>query len=291
MFSAASYRAVSYAALLRQELCARNAAYALARQLPHVTSYGEMPVIVYEPFPGAIGHGNFLDASYRAVLGRPEWNRRLEKVHAQAARCLPRRDRRWKELDSSMSSDALLMNVFCHPSTLRRSLRPMLGGGIWEVAEFGFKARVPLRGGRTDRTEIDMRLGGLLVESKLTEADFQIGEPEVVESYRDLEEVFDCGALPRLGGRYVSYQLVRNVLAAHALALDFCVVLDARRPDLMEAWYGIMKCVRISELRTRCKVLSWQELSESVSPDLRHFLDRKYGIVPLEGNRSDMARH
>ena len=61
-------------------------------------------------------------------------------------------------------------------------------------------------------------------------------------------------------GRYVSYQLIRNVLAAHALGLSFCVILDARRPDLMEAWYSVMRYVRIATLRTRCQVLTWQEL-------------------------------
>jgi hypothetical protein len=95
-----------------------------------------------------------------------------------------------------MSSDALLVNVFCHPRVLKiRALTSMLGIEIGEVPEFGFKARVPLRSGRTDRTEIDMKVGGLLGESKLA---------GVVESYRDLEEVFDCGTLPRVGDQYVS---------------------------------------------------------------------------------------
>jgi hypothetical protein len=90
-----------------------------------------------------------------------------------------------------------------------------------------------------------MKVGGLLVESKLTESDFQIKDAGVVKSYRDMEEVFDCGALPKVNGQYVSYQLIRNVLAAHALKMAFCVVLDGRRPDLVEAWYAIMKGIRV----------------------------------------------
>jgi hypothetical protein len=70
------------------------------------------------------------------------------------------------------------------------------------------------------------------------------------------------------------------VLAAHALNLSFCVLLDARRPDLIEAWYAGMKCIKISDLKTRCKVLTWQELSELLPPNLQKFLDLKYGIVP-----------
>ena len=173
------------------------------------------------------------------------------------------------------------MNIFCHPKALKTgALISLLGTGAGDIPEFGVKARVPLRGGRTDRTEVDMRLGDLLVESKLTETDFQMRDAAVVESYRDLHEVFAVESLPKLDGRYVSYQLIRNVLAAHALGLSFCVLLDARRPDLLEAWYAVMKCVRDSELRTRCKVLTWQEVSGAVLPDLQRFLDSKYGIVP-----------
>ena len=38
--------------------------------------------------------------------------------------------------------------------------------------EFGWKGRVPLADGSPDATEIDMKIGRVIVESKLTEADF-----------------------------------------------------------------------------------------------------------------------
>ena len=63
---------------------------------------------------------------------------------------------------------------------------------------FGWKARVPLRNGRFDRTEVDLRLGSLLIEAKLTESDFQCREARMVESYRDFDEVFDRDLLPRV---------------------------------------------------------------------------------------------
>lgn len=84
-----------------------------------VSSCGETPVTVYQPCCNDKRHGNFLDASYCAILKNAEWKRRLEKIHSRAARSLPRNERAWRELDSCMSSDALLMNVFCHPSVLR----------------------------------------------------------------------------------------------------------------------------------------------------------------------------
>jgi hypothetical protein len=95
-----------------------------------------------------------------------------------------------------------------------------------------------------------------------------------------LKEVFECRKLPRQGRQYISYQLLRNVLAAYALDLDFCVLLDARRPDLVEQWYRIMRCIRSMTLRTKCKVLTWQELAPCLPSALRQFLDAKYGIVP-----------
>ena len=270
-----------YAALLRHELCLRNATYANEFGLSHVESYGDTPVVVYRPVSAERKHGNFLDTSYQSILNHPEWMHRLDKVHTQGRRSLPQSDWGWKELDSSMSSDALLMNVFCCPGVVQsRALALKLGFEVGEVPEFGFRARIPRHKGHVDRTEIDMKLGTLLVESKLTETDFQIQRPAIVESYCDFSEVFDQESLPRLNVQYISYQLIRNVLAAHHLGLSFCVLLDERRPDLIEAWFVVMSCVKISAMRTRCKVLTWQELSEALPRKLQQLLDQKYGIVP-----------
>jgi hypothetical protein len=283
-----------FAGELRREICARNAEFANARGLRHSLSYGSEPVTVYAPEPDGRAHGNFYPASYRAILRRPDWARRLGKVHTQARTCLPRVERRWKELDSCTSSDALLMNVFCCPGVCnRRLVAGLLGTETENTPEFGYRARVPLKPlsrdsqtpqckdpkPRVDRTEIDMRLGLLLVEAKLTETDFQAASASLVENYRDLEEVFEVESIPRAKGNYLSYQLIRNVLAAHAFGLNICVMLDARRPDLLEAWHVIMRCVRSAELRTRCKVLTWQEISPVLPSRLQRFLQLKYGIA------------
>jgi hypothetical protein len=311
-----------YATQLRWELTRRNRSYARGRA--HLESYGSAPVIVYEPEGGR--HGNFFDEAYAAILARPEWMRRFDKVHAQAARSLPKPQsdiaRRWRELDSSMSSDALLMNVFCTPGVAESpAVRAMLGVGDGAEPIFGWKARVPLANGRFDRTEVDLRFGSLLAEAKLTEADFQSRSAAIVESYRDFDEVFDRDRLPRteiattrwktasefpenasqelesvVGDPalfspvesnfrspgeegYAGYQLIRNVLAAHAAGSSFCVIHDQRRPDLREAWFDVMAAVKSAELRVRLKVLTWQELAALLPGALQEFLDRKYGIV------------
>ena len=272
-----------YVSALRQELIARNRSYAALNLLPHVTSYGEVPVVVYQASPCGKKHGNFISASYRALTRRPEWGKRLAKVHSSADRALPKSDRVWKELDSSMSSDALLMNIFCYPGvTKRKELSAILGTGIGDLPEFGFKPRIPLTSGAIERTEIDMKLSSALFEAKLTEADFQRQRAGIVEGYRDLAEVFEVGDLPRRGQMYVSYQLLRNVLAAYTLDLSFCLLLDARRPDLSEDWYQILRCIRITELRNACRVLTWQELARCLPPALQEFLKLKFGIVPRD---------
>jgi hypothetical protein len=297
-----------------------------------VESYGSEPVIVYAP-EDERRHGNFLDPAYGAILRRQDWMRRLKKAHT-GKRTLPHAERLWCELDSSTSSDALLMNVFCTPGVLASSLvRNFLGVEDQADAAFGWKARVPLKNGRTDTTEVDLRWGSLLIEAKLTEADFQTRAAVLVEGYRDFEEVFVPELLPRVALRgqrrrqpaefaeeytqeweetegspdpevaavareyqaglveqawnatpaipaYASYQLIRNVLAAYAHGCSFCVLHDARRPDLREAWFSIMAAVKSAEMRVRSKVLTWQELAAQLPDELQKFLDVKYGIVP-----------
>ena len=193
-----SSRGLSYAAQLRSELAERNRLY--AADYAHVESYGASPVVVYAPENGL--HGNFYPPAYAAITARAEWMRRFDKIHTQG-RSLPKPQldvsRKWRELDSSMSSDALLMNFFCTPEvTASPILHRMLGVDTAAEPVFGWKARVPLKNARVDRTEVDMRWGDLLVEAKLTESDFQCREIKLVEAYRDLDQVFDLELLPRV---------------------------------------------------------------------------------------------
>ena len=266
---------MSYASHLRYLLSQLNFEYAKKNKLRFHESRGS--VILYEP--SAEGHGNFFPPSYDAILASPEWRTRLAKAHT-AKKNLPRReDGSWCELDSSCSSDALLMNVFCYTKTLTApAVLSLLS--LAEPAEpiFGYKAKVPLKDNKFDRTEVDMRIGDLLVEAKLTESDFQTKPVTLMERYRHFGDVFYKRLLPKAGDRYRSYQLIRNVLCAHATGLRFCVLLDARRPDLTEQWHTVQRAIKLYELRTRCLVLTWQELAQALPPALKRFLNTKYAI-------------
>jgi hypothetical protein len=89
------------------------------------------------------------------------------------------------------------MSIFCHPDVMTStSVRVMLGIESEATPEFGFKPRTPLHNGKRDNTEIDMKLGQLLVKAKLTESDFQTARFNLISRYRDLEAVFDLADLP-----------------------------------------------------------------------------------------------
>jgi hypothetical protein len=273
---------MSLAAALRCELAVQAEKYARSEGIPLCFSYGEAPVVCFSAYEGDTRHGNFLYRSYTAIKAMTEWRKRLAKVHTSAKRSFPATERgRRMELDTCTSSDALLMNIFCYPSVFRDGrIAALLGTPANVSPEFGFKARVPLLNGRFDGTEVDLRLGDLLIEAKLAENDFQNAEKSTLQAYRDFSEVFECKQLPRIGRHYAGYQLIRNVLAAHALDCSFCVLVDSRRPDLAEAWYAVMRCVKSSELKTRLRVSTWQELAGLAPSQLRGFLKRKYGIEP-----------
>ncbi len=146
------------------------------------------------------------------------------------------------------------------------------------------RARVPLRDGYDDRTELDMELrtadGPLFVEAKLSEADFQMARPDLLARYPDFEHVFDTEQLPRMRNLFRSYQLLRSVLAAEHHRARFAVFLDSRRTDLIEDTFLVYRAVRSAELRSRLHLVTWPELAACVSRNLQQFLAEKYGITP-----------
>jgi hypothetical protein len=264
---------------LRCEVNARNVVRAAG--LSHELTRGSQPGVIYAPETST--HGNFIDASYRRICAEPDWSRRLKKAHTAKRMARPtgkmEEVRAWRELDAASSSDALLMNIFCYPRVLRPRLCSLLGvaAGCWP--EFGYKPRISLLHGLRDATEIDMKLDGLLVEAKLTEADFQIAPLRKLQRYVDFAAVFDLDLLA-CGPRGVEgYQLIRGVLAALAEGSCYAVLCDARRTDLHDAWFRVVRAVRSYELQARMRMITWQEITMTLPAPLRSFLAEKYGIT------------
>jgi hypothetical protein len=183
-----------------------------------------------------------------------------------------------KELDSTNSSDALLMNCFCYPGAAERAA-PVLGASPSDASPaFGFRPRIELSDGTGDDTEVDMRLGNTLVEAKLTERDFTTRARSHVLRYKALISVFDVDGLPGDSEHFAGYQLVRNVLAAAQHQLRLIVLIDYRRPDLLQEWWTVHSAIRDGRLRARCGVRFWQEVAAALEPEHRSLLEVKYGI-------------
>ena len=265
--------------LLRKELAEKAKCFASDRGIDHYESLGHYPTILFPADPATSRHGNFNDESYAAILANASWAKRLEKPHSQRLKALPK-DRQGdaKELDSSNSSDALLMNCFCYPGSAKRILQGCLQTTPIGPVEFGVGGNVPKRNGKPDTTELDMRVGNIVCEAKLTESDFTSKHATVVEAYRDLHNVFHTSLLPRVEGEYQSYQLIRNVLAAAAHAYHFVLICDGRRPDLLHQWWTVHAAIRHPGLRARAHFLLWQEVAEACPAPLREYLRKKYGL-------------
>ena len=92
---------------LRTELSLRGMRFAAAHGLVYERTDGAVPSIIFAC--GENGrHGNFHPRAYEAVCSKPEWRRRLAKVHTAHKRMRVRADWKWMELDCANSSDALL---------------------------------------------------------------------------------------------------------------------------------------------------------------------------------------
>lgn len=271
---------MSYAGRLREELSARALDWAVKNGLAHECTIGNLPAVIFREGEDAV-HGNFHPASYQRICHRPEWHRRLHKSHTSAHRNLVSHDRDRSELDTAASSDALLMNIFCHPRAFAAGslLRALLATEPPERLEFGAKPRIALIANHVERTEIDLRIGNLLIEAKLTETEFPRAPRARVERYRDFASAFDVDALPQSGESYLHYQLIRGVLAAHAeQGTRYCVICDARRPDLIDAWFTVARAVRLASLRSRLQLTTWQEIATTLPKSMRNWLAQKYGI-------------
>lgn len=286
----------SYASLLRQELTARAVARAEAEGVLYVSSTGQTRAVLFRSAE-VESHGNFFPVSYRRILRNPEWARRLDKSHTTARRFLVSHDPDHRELDAATSSDALLMSLFCHPQAFAASsrLRKLVNVDRLEELDFGYKPRVPWDTQHVERTEVDLRIaddgGELLLEAKLTGADFQtIARSRLLRylgaSTREggTDAAFDIERLPAVEGgapaRLRHGQLLRGVLSAHAVpGRRYGLICDARRPDLIEGWYEVLRAVISSELRSRLLLLTWQEIVSALPQTAQHWASRKYGIL------------
>jgi hypothetical protein len=216
----------------------------------------------------------FHPTAYEQIQANPLWAARAQQPHQNVPG--------YKEMQSSNSSDALLMNIFCHPQIFTwQGVRDLLEIPLDNPEinpEFGFPAGVQLENQNEDGTEIDMSYSDLFVEAKLTESDFTHREARIVENYTNLQNVFHVEALPRIGDEYDNYQIIRNLLAAIQHGKRHILICDERRLDLMRRYFETVSCLRDVAFRCKCRVVFWQEIAARCGNDLRLFLEEKYGM-------------
>ncbi|MBZ5498899.1 MAG: hypothetical protein LAP85_21080 [Acidobacteriia bacterium] len=264
--------------MLKDQLRIRAEAWA---QRPGVLAYrsrGTPATVLFQQSTDGASHGNFFEEAWDAITADREWSRRLEKRHTKSNALPLEYQTSAKELDSSNSSDALLMNCFCYPGACVRLAEVLGATPLCAVPRFGYPPRIILSDESTDATEVDMVLGDTLVEAKLTERDFTSRPKAHLFRYDALRDVFDVEILPANEEHFHGYQLIRNVLAAAQHGKRLIVLMDSRRPDLLDQWWQVHAAISASSLRNRCGVRFWQQLAASAEPHHRDLLEQKYGV-------------
>ena len=209
-------------------------------------------------------------ASFDAIRKNAAWLSRTQKPHQN----LPGE----KEIQSSNSSDALLMNIFCHPKLISWEGVVDVLGFKPENPTFGFKALVEKKGTDGDKTEIDMVIGNYFIEAKLTEANFTKKNVVEVNKYGKLDQHFHSNCLPIQNGCYQNYQIIRNLLAAIQHKKQHLLLCDERRPDLARSYMEMVCCLRGQHIRKTCRVVFWQEVQRSCGKNLGLFIQSRYGL-------------
>jgi hypothetical protein len=213
---------------------------------------------------------NFQPDSFSRIKQKPDWYERTQKAHQNVPNTL--------EMQSSNSSDALLMNIFCHPHIGEwKGVRDLLQVRTIDPV-FGFKALIYKKEHQTDKSEIDMVLDDLFIEAKLTEEDFTQKDASIVEQYEGLTVQFHKDCLIREGERFDNYQIIRNLLAAIQHNKRHILLCDARRSDLVRRYMETVCCLQDVATRKKCRVVFWQEIQSACGSGLRQFLEEKYGL-------------
>lgn len=188
------------------------------------------------------------------------------------------------EMQSSNSSDALAMNIFCYPDFMKwNGVKKLFGITDFSDIQFGFKAKVKklYSENEEDATEIDIRINDdILIECKLTEDEFTKKDKKEVLKYVMFEKIFHKDKLIQDDNRYSNYQLIRNILAAEQHDSRFILICDIRRPDLAKSFYQTIRCIKDDyiDLRTKCEIIYWQDIAQVVGKELKYFLNEKYRI-------------
>ncbi len=267
---------MNFSSDIKKSILSSTYKYIKKYKIPESEYEGRETAIIFRPLDK-----NFLTGSLENIRENGDWANRLKKRHTHFDA---------PEMGSSNSSDALLMNIFCHPKFFTWEGPQKYLGFAKERPEFGWNPQIE---GETTPTEVDMLLGDTIYEAKLTESDFGSNPKDedigaFYKRYPKAKEIFDMSKLIKDNkdnkdnkdskAIVKHYQLVRNIYAANEENKNFKLLLDARRPDLLKSLFEVVNSVKDSNLRYRCGFITWQEIYRTVGDELKCFLELKYGI-------------
>lgn len=209
---------------------------------------------------------NFNSATFEHISKKNDFYKRLNKVHPNVPN--------FKEMQSSNSSDALLMNIFAHPKIKEwKSLRDLISINQSDNIEFGWNPE--FENEKKHKTEIDMKIGSSIFEAKLTEKDFTKKELQIVLTYPKLENIINLSVLTK-NNIVSNYQLIRNLLTIEKYDYKFNLIIDESRTDLIREFYKVKFAIKDKSLSDRFNFLTWQEISDSVGIELKNYITEKY---------------
>ncbi len=209
---------------------------------------------------------SFFPETYGNICTNVDYKKRLDKPHSNVPN--------FKEMQSSNSSDALLMNFFAHPQIKEwKSVRDLLSINKSDNIEFGWNPQFPNE--TNHKTEIDMKIGNSIFEAKLTEKDFTSKELQIVLGYSNVEKLIDLQSLTH-DNVVSNYQLIRNLLTAKQYDYRFNLLIDESRIDLIREFYKVKNAITDQQLGEKFNFITWQEISNCVGADLKQFITEKY---------------
>lgn len=216
---------------------------------------------------------SFHKKSWKAIEANPSNSLRTKKIHPNTVTV------GIYEMQSSNSSDALAMNIFCFPDFVKwNGVKNLFGVDAFSSIEFGFNPQV-VKNGSSDSTEVDVYINkSIICECKLTEEGFTQKIKKTVELYDNFKKVFHTDELIQNENTYSNNQLIRNILAAYQHRCRFVLICDMRRPDLAKSFQETVRCIIDIDLRMRCEIICWQDISKFCGAELQLFLKEKYGI-------------
>jgi hypothetical protein len=101
--------------LLRDQLRERARTWAERQGVPAYESLGNPATVLFQKSLRGEFHGSFFKETWAVIKANSDWSLRLGKPHSQRDALPVEYQTSAMELDSSNSSDALLMNCFSYP--------------------------------------------------------------------------------------------------------------------------------------------------------------------------------